>query len=446
MTAIKIFAQRVCFTAAAITLCSFTAVAQQSLSTPPDDVDAVPELALPMGNSAIGDYEPSSGSSSGSSTREMIYPSEMIAPGGEYIGDSYSNSYGNSYGGTEHLQDEYGQYDLRAAMPAVTESSGTWLDRGFWYAEAEAVIFERIWSRDDLILATNQNGTTALNLKGDGNADAAVRVTLGRFLFRDEDNRNHSVEFSIYAGGDWTHDSSAAGAQGGVLQVSPLLTQFGVQNSFANATNMRAVYTSRFNNFEVNYRLKSRMRKDRMELKPTGEWVRRASPSWTREYLAGVRIIDMTERFRWTAQNTQQANGPQDGEYFIRTDNNMAGLQFGMGHAYETARWSVEGLGKIGALLNDAKSRERFTIENNDALGFNTRASDEVLNFVMEARLTGRYHLKPNFSLRAGLECFYLTNTAIATQQINFIPVDSKVATTGDPFFIGVSAGLDGYW
>src|SRR3954454_9305437 len=36
---------------------------------------------------------------------------------------------------------------------APIESTGTWLRRGFWYAEADAVIYNRMWKRDDLRLA-----------------------------------------------------------------------------------------------------------------------------------------------------------------------------------------------------------------------------------------------------------------------------------------------------
>ena len=36
---------------------------------------------------------------------------------------------------------------------APIESTGTWLRRGFWYAETDAVVFNRIWDRNDKRLA-----------------------------------------------------------------------------------------------------------------------------------------------------------------------------------------------------------------------------------------------------------------------------------------------------
>src|SRR3954471_9727377 len=43
---------------------------------------------------------------------------------------------------------------------APIESTGTWLRRGFWYAEADAVIFNRMWKRDDLRLAAEDVNVT----------------------------------------------------------------------------------------------------------------------------------------------------------------------------------------------------------------------------------------------------------------------------------------------
>ncbi len=43
---------------------------------------------------------------------------------------------------------------------APIESTGTWLRRGFWYAEAEAVVWNRFWNRDSKFLAAQDVNVT----------------------------------------------------------------------------------------------------------------------------------------------------------------------------------------------------------------------------------------------------------------------------------------------
>src|SRR4051794_18119111 len=116
---------------------------------------------------------------------------------------------------------------------APIESTGTWLRRGFWYAEADALIFARTWDRNDLRMAAgdpnvnnppvnqvsigfnpiflNTNRIMILNGSLPGE-DATVRATLGNFLFRDSRNRDHSVEFTAMGGGVWEQDRQMSSA------------------------------------------------------------------------------------------------------------------------------------------------------------------------------------------------------------------------------------------
>jgi len=45
--------------------------------------------------------------------------------------------------------------DLWGYGPALTESTGTWLRRGWWYTELDAVVLNRQWKRDDMVLAVD---------------------------------------------------------------------------------------------------------------------------------------------------------------------------------------------------------------------------------------------------------------------------------------------------
>ena len=110
--------------------------------------------------------------------------------------------------------------------PAPIESSGTWLNRGVWYAEADAMILHRIWQRGDTFVgAEDQNvivpnpanpssvGLAALTRiarctfrRGIRAETRACGRRLGRFLFRDDHNRDHTAEFTAWAAGDWVSD------------------------------------------------------------------------------------------------------------------------------------------------------------------------------------------------------------------------------------------------
>jgi len=373
-----------------------------------------------------------------------------------------------------YLDEDYPQYDLWDGHPAPTESSGTWLQRGFWFAEADAVIMNRYWDRRDLVVATDDGNTDNPNaiqvangvfvalpatlaqtrrllyIKGrHPGADGSVRLTLGRFLFRDCSNRDHTVEFSAFGGGDFVQDCGITPRQGQLLFVPfPIDGTNLADNSLSldGATSMNIDYSSRFKNFEVNYRVKTRMGKDQMVLQPSGEWIRRATTSWTRQFLAGLRFFDLSERLTFSGTDVITPNGNSDGSLLIRTDNNLVGFQLGAGHAYETGRWSVSAEVKGGVFATDAKGRNRYILENNPDRNYNNRAAEDQISFIGESRLIGRWHLRPNLSLRAGYEALYVTSVALAPAQINFDPVFSKLATSGDPFYHGASFGLEGYW
>jgi hypothetical protein len=71
---------------------------------------------------------------------------------------------------------------------------------------------------------------------------------------------------------------------------------------------------------------------------------------------------------------------------------------------------------------------------------------EDNLAFVAEAALEGKLHLRPNLSLRAGLESLFITAIAHAPEQVNFVPVSSQIITDNGSLLLGGSFGLEGYW
>jgi hypothetical protein len=362
--------------------------------------------------------------------------------------------------------------DWMQCQPEIfTESTGTWLKRGFWYTSLEGVVLSRKWERDDINLANATrfnpanigsiindpdsallNGTARpITLDRSGpDAEGMARFTLGRFLFRDVSNRDHNMEFVVFGGGESKQDCFAT-IEGirNLTDRTGLFVPFNIDfrnPSFDNADTMTVSYASRFNNFEINYRLSERMRRDRMELQPGGQWVRRANNGWGKEWLAGVRYFDLEENLDWTATNIGTLTSGADGAYRIRTRNNLFGGQLGYGIDYLADRWSVTVLMKHGVYINDARGTYNFTRQDDPNLDFANSGHDNVLSYVGQTSVTGRYHLRPNLSIRAGWEYLYVTSVALAPHQINFNPGYEKVATSGDNFYNGVSFGLDYYW
>lgn len=342
--------------------------------------------------------------------------------------------------------------------PAIPESSGTWLDRGVWFMEADAVAYYRVWNRRDVLLAAadpvvtdpsfnsisqlSSNRVLVLSKSHPGE-DIAVRLTLGRFLMRDEHNRDHVAEFTVFGGGDWVQDISISAPSAN----QPLFTPYSVSGSqnrdFSGSTLQRTLYTSRFNSFEANYKVKQRLGRDQMVMDPNGNWRRTADNGWNRHFLAGLRYLELFETIDWQAENIITTG--TDGTYIINTRNSLFGAQVGCGTQYETGRWSLGLNTKTGLFLNDVDSRSQlFFSDGTD--NFDRFATEDELSFLAEVGLQGRWHMTPNTSLRAGLDLLYFESVALAPEQINFLPVYSKVTTSGDPVYMGGSLGFECYW
>ena len=347
------------------------------------------------------------------------------------------------------------QYEMWDLLPALTESSGTWLNRGFWYTEVDAVVFNRFWDRRKTTFAidsaselfpSTQDTFRMLQLDGSRpGAEGSARFTLGRFLFRDMCNRDHSVEFTAFGGGEWAQNANITSRNPNTQRLNVPFSIDLNNLSFDSAVSMDMGYASRFNSFETNYRVRSRMTRDRMLMDPTGEWVRQATPSLITDYLVGLRYFDLIEQVRWNAFDFSGAPD-SSGFYNIDTDNHMFGFQLGTGFTYEQGRWSASLTSKIGVNLNDTASNTAFARTDMPDNDFTTTSRDTTFSFIGQSGIMLKWHMRPNLSLRAGWEMMYVTSVALAPHQINFRPDENPVVYTGDPFYHGAAFGFEGFW
>ncbi|WP_197524910.1 BBP7 family outer membrane beta-barrel protein [Botrimarina hoheduenensis] len=381
---------------------------------------------------------------------------------------------------------------------ALTESSGTWLRRGLWYADLDAVIMNRTWDRRNLAFGQEfdlvsqqtvvqfvvdfesavQVQNAELNRSSPG-SEGMPRLGLGRFLFRDAANRDHTAEMVVFGGGEWVDQQgidaqllppdglfTPAGAGTGLVDRTGLHVPSQIDGteptnideslglpSFDGADSMDIEYRSRFNSWELNYSVAQRMRKDRMELDPNGSWVRRASPGLTWDYLAGFRYFDLEEDLDWSATNIRSLDPTgraTDGAYAVGVSNNLFGGQLGLGITYEADRWNLTTFTKHGLYLNDGRAKTNVSYtdlaEGVDDPGFTRDMHQNGIAYMLQGGLTGRYHLRPNLSLRAGWEFMFLTNVALAPDQLDFNPAMGRLNLSGDIFYQGFTCGTEYYW
>jgi hypothetical protein len=399
-----------------------------------------------------------------------------MGTGGAESFEDYQDWYSRGHGPL--LSEHHG---LWLNQPAPIESTGTWLRRGFWYAEAEGVIWNRHWNRDAKFMAADDSSVTSIgffprhpNLAGqeaifdtnrmlmlDGaqpGEDTSVRFTLGHFLFRDAGNRDHTAEFTVFGGGDWHQHRVISSVEpfelfvpfyisgaAGVFTPQGQFTGVVEGNRTFNFSSRQEIdYSSTFRSFETNYRVKRRLRRDQMIMDANGNWHRATNPGWTREYLVGLRYMNLRDILDWRAEDIEELG--DDGSYLIRADNDMFGFQMGAGFAYERARWSVGVQSKAGVFVNNASGRTALNFTADDLDDADLRLQNDELSFVGEAKLIGRWHILPDLSLRASYEMMYISAVALAPNQATFITDFSYLNTSQDPFYHGASFGIEGFW
>lgn len=434
------------------------ATAQETLAAP--SIDEAGSLPESIGGDEIG------GTFSGEASGRLV-PEPMAEEIGEPGGD------------VSFLDIPSQVYEM---CPALFESSGTWLKRGFWYAEADYVLLNRQWDRHGLMLMFEtttgsvpygliggplglQSGQpqtllvfNELTIRGGKpGGEGTARTTIGRFLFRDSENRDHVTQFTWWGGGDFAQNSQITASTAG-LTVTPFIDR--TNNSFDGAQSAQFTYHTFYDSFEWNYMVRQRMRKDQLLLQPDGNWVRSANPSHTFGLIAGTRFVNLRETFTWNAQGipVNTTTNPVTrgvGSYNLSSDNDMLGTQLGITAATEHSRWSVTMTAKAGPYWNSMDLNSQRVVpartganaaSSAPANNANFASNEDNLSFISEAQILGRWHLRPNMSIRAGLELMYISGVALAPHQINFQPGGYfPIADGGDLTLMGSSLGFEWY-
>jgi hypothetical protein len=349
--------------------------------------------------------------------------------------------------------------------PAPTCNSGTWFNRGRWYARQDFVYMSR-YSTDtrsligDFTTFNSQTGVpTELTTTGRSlGFEPGGKITLGRFLCRDQKNRDHSLEFAFFGLFDWQQSNgmTSRGENELFTLIDPYRDPFenaGPQvGGFNAAQEQNFTYDSSFDSYEMNYVIAQRLGRDRLELSPEGEWVRKLSGSHTSTFLGGVRYISIGEGFDWRsgASDPTEANGL----YQVTTNNQMVGLQFGHELMFQRPKFRFGMRNKVGGYINYADQNTFVNIvdtrEDVETTGSQTRVesgSSHDMAFIYDLSIMAAYHIRPNIAIRTGYEFMFINQLALAPEQLTFVPPpDSRIVTGGALLYNGFSIGLEMVW
>jgi hypothetical protein len=248
-----------------------------------------------------------------------------------------------------------------------------------------------------------------------------------------------SAEF-VYYGLFWYESQSTVTDPNGNLFSA--FSNFGTLpfNGFAETDNsdLQAIrYTSKFDNFEVNFRQR---------------WVA-PSNRYQGSWLIGVRYFKLDEQFSLLTQSTaNQASLFYDTDVF----NSLTGLQVG-GDIWFCVLpgLRIGGETKAGIYGNNAGQNSSFSTTSGAFLQENAHGQDAA--FVTDTTLMATYRINYQWTAKIGYHFLYVDGVALATENFNttppaiFFPPPGVNRTlnlndNGNVFYHGIMAGLEFMW
>lgn len=177
----------------------------------------------------------------------------------------------------------------------------------------------------------------------------------------------------------------------------------GINNTvdYHDANKMKGVCDTRFWSAEANYWHHVTPRR-----------VNYFSVSW----VFGLRYINFNEHFNLLSQTTSSAS-----HYKIETNNRMGGPQLGgdfEGNLGCNFTWGI--VAKTGALVNFAENKTRFKDNNNTITLKSYNPSDFNVTFLGEIAPFILFNLSKKVLFKASYELTYLSNVALAMNQITY--------------------------
>jgi hypothetical protein len=211
---------------------------------------------------------------------------------------------------------------------------------------------------------------------------------------------------------------------------------------FSRVDRQTLFYRSAFNSYELNAKLMGRPKRDRIALQPSGAWIRHAASSRLVSGLVGLRGVSIGESFRYRSFRDDALFG----DYRLRVNNDLAGVQIGGEFAEYYGDWSWGGRFKAAGLVNFATRRDSAEVIGDGLPARLNGASDDTLAVLLEAGLNSTYHFSPNFTGHVGYDFIYITGIADAPNNASLDPAFSRFEITNDAYFHGLTLGFEMLW
>lgn len=340
--------------------------------------------------------------------------------------------------------------------PAPTFSSGHWFFTGQWYVQAEAVTLLKTKLKERPLAFDSSVAGTPLVLTTRTDAptyDSGGRLTIGHILGRDAYNRDHMLEYTFFGLFEWESQARVVRTfdDDPTLGIETLLGPNAEDVAALHGnTAQRYIKRSSLDSYAFNYRIRTRSTRDRMVLQHDGHWIHHSTPSRLWSYYAGAARVAIDEEFDLLGVGPEQSVG----RYFVNTNNDLMGLQFGGEYLEQHTFWQWGLRGRVGGLANFAERRVLYdaTVDPIGAVGpTTTRRGDfrtkDNMAFLIEGGLFAAWQMSPNTTIRAGYDFMYITGLAQATGNLG-LPVGNfpPMQVDGDVIYHGGSVGISVVW
>jgi len=303
------------------------------------------------------------------------------------------------------------------------------------------------------------------------NPSAGVYTTIARHLGRDQQNRDHFLEFGYWGLTNWQEQRTVGGrrlaitdAALGTIVFGSLFSHFEPTTflfdtpvgGFNRADEHQIAYDTQVNDFEVNYWVRPRGRPDRLVLQPNGKWRREPNVGQYFSFGFGVRYMLWNEQFSFQSRGLINDNGVLHdvaGVYDVDTENDMIGIQVGGEVIRRHPRWSWGLRGKVAGLYNFATQISTITT---DAAGdpiasthLNLRMADsrEQISLIGQLGVVGTYQILPHVTARGAYDLMWIQGLAMGPEQLTFdVDPVARVNTHGGAFLQGLTLDLIASW
>lgn len=394
-----------------------------------------------------------------------VFPEVEVVPGGTVVGESVLTD------GPRRPTEEPGILDVSSRMAdgmmledfrldemPFEASSGDWFWNGGWYVAGESLWMDRsrnnrrvIAEQPYLDTSGNEQRLKFTTAAQPFNVAPGARVTIGKSLGRDHLDRDRAFEF-IYYGGMSYEDIDGRNAVNDGAFLIPLAP---LAPGFTGATALATKFSSNFNSWEWNYKLRRRLGRDQLVMSPGGNWTRHAERGWLPALIVGTRLANVNEQFSLASS---RSGAPQDqfsGRYHIDAGNWLLGLNIG-GELISQNEFYYWGLrGRAAPALTFASTEQQAAGINTlvvppggqQTMAFSDQATRTAPGFIGDLTLMAGWNITPNFALQVGYDFLWVAGMATATRQFNLDNRDvNAIDVGGQTFYNGVSFGFYGSW